>query len=172
MITERIDEPQENIEKFREIFLYILCEVIGKPNVGQTVLYKLLYFIDFNYYEIYEEQIMGLKYIKNTYGPTPLKKIIDDMVLSGDIEEVETKHFDKYQKKYVPTRTPDLTGLSAIELQHIDDVLHKYSKMTAKQLSDLSHIDVPWLSTEYGDDIPYESVFYRTQETTARTYAV
>jgi len=30
-----------------------------------TVLYKILYFIDFDYYEKYEEQLMGALYIKN-----------------------------------------------------------------------------------------------------------
>jgi len=50
---EEIDDDE--IEKFKEVLLYILGKVGSKPNIGQTVLYKLLYFIDFNYYEKYEE---------------------------------------------------------------------------------------------------------------------
>ena len=68
----RISIPQRNIEKFKQVLLYILQKVGAKPNIGETVIYKLLYFIDFDYYELYEEQLMGLKYIKNTYGPTPV----------------------------------------------------------------------------------------------------
>ena len=77
----RINIPINNIQKFKQVFLYILNKVGAKPNIGQTVLYKLLYFIDFDYYELYEEQLMGLKYIKNTFGPTPVDfaKIIKDM---------------------------------------------------------------------------------------------
>ena len=37
----------------------------AKSNVGMTVLYKLLYFIDFDYYEKFEEQLIGATYIKN-----------------------------------------------------------------------------------------------------------
>ena len=55
----RIDVPQERADKFREVLLYILKKVGGKPNVGMTVLYKILYSIDFDYYEKYEEQLMG-----------------------------------------------------------------------------------------------------------------
>src|SRR3989344_8036987 len=33
-------------EKFRAMLLYLLKLVGGKPNVGETVLYKLLYFCD------------------------------------------------------------------------------------------------------------------------------
>ena len=55
----RINVPQKNIEKFREVLLYILNEVGAKPNIGETVIYKLLYFIDFDHYERYEEQLIG-----------------------------------------------------------------------------------------------------------------
>ncbi len=42
---ERISIPQNNYEKFKEVLLYILTKVGAKPNIGETVLYKLLYFI-------------------------------------------------------------------------------------------------------------------------------
>jgi hypothetical protein len=29
---------------------------------------------------------------------------------------------------------------------------------------------VPWISTVIGKEIPYEAVFYRTKETSVRTY--
>ena len=40
--------PEFKPEKLRQVMLYILSKVGAKPNVGETVLYKLLYFIDFN----------------------------------------------------------------------------------------------------------------------------
>src|SRR3989344_3126128 len=49
----RINVPQKNIEKFKQVLLYILEKTAGKPNIGMTALYKLLYFIDFDYYEKY-----------------------------------------------------------------------------------------------------------------------
>ena len=47
----RINVPQKNLEKFKEVLLYILDKVGSKANIGETVVYKLLYFIDFNFYE-------------------------------------------------------------------------------------------------------------------------
>ena len=69
----RISVPQKNLDKFKEVLLYILKKVGSKPNIGESVLYKLLYFIDFNFYEKYEEQLVGATYIKNNYGPTPME---------------------------------------------------------------------------------------------------
>jgi len=168
----RIDIPQERIEKFKEVLLYILEKVGAKPNVGQTVIYKLLYFIDFDFYELYEKQLIGAKYIKNTFGPTPVafKKIVEQMEKRGELEEVTTKHFSHDQKKYLPRRNADLSLLSDDEIAHIDAVLRKYSNKSATELSDYSHKDVPWIITDDKDIIPYESVFYRTSETSVRVY--
>src|SRR5665811_263971 len=72
-IEPRDINPQINPEKLREVLLYVLGKVGAKPNVGETVLYKLLYFIDFDYYEKFGKSITGLTYVRNHYGPTPVK---------------------------------------------------------------------------------------------------
>jgi len=168
----RIDIPEENIKKFKEVLLYILERVGAKPNVGQTVIYKLLYFIDFDYYELYERQLIGAKYIKNRFGPTPVDfaKIVRQMQKDCELEEVKTAHFSHGQTKYIPIRRADISMLSALEIKHIDAVLEKYSDRSAAELSEYSHRDVPWAATKDRHVIPYESVFYRTPETSVRAY--
>jgi len=169
----RISVPQKNLAKFREVLLYILCKVGGKPNIGETVLYKLLYFIDFDYYEKYEEQLIGATYIKNKHGPTPVeyKMIVDDMIEAGQLVRVPSRYFGHDQKKYLPVRDPDLTVLeNAREIAHIDSVLARLSDYNAMELSNLSHQDVPWIIAENLKPIDYEAVFYRTADTSARHY--
>jgi len=169
----RISVPQKNLEKFKEVLLYVLGKIGSKPNVGESVLCKLLYFIDFDYYEKYEEQLIGATYIKNRYGPTPkeLIKIIDEMQAKKEIIKVENKYFQLTQRKYLPLRTPDLSKLKATELKLIDSVLEKLSDMNASRIKEYSHHDVPWLTTENGEIIDYESVFYRTPEYSMRSYS-
>ena len=168
----RINVPQKNLKKFKEILLYILNKVGSKPNIGETVIYKLLYFIDFDYYEKHEEQLMGAKYIKNTYGPTPVefKKIVDKMIEDKEIVKVADKYFSFPQTKYLPLRKPNLSELKATEKELIDDVLYRLSEMNATQISEYSHNDVPWLTTEDGKAIEYETVFYRTPRYSMREY--
>lgn len=170
----RISVPQEKADKFRQVLLYILKKVGGKPNVGMTVLYKLLYFIDFDYYEKYEDQLMGLVYLKNHRGPTPLLfgNLISDMEKSGQVEIIKSKFYQYPQTKYLvnPEVEPDLSVLNGKEQEHIDWELQRLSDLTATQLSNLSHKDVPWVSAENGKPLDYESVFYRTPETSVREY--
>lgn len=168
----RIDIPMENIEKFKQVFLYILKKVGAKPNVGQTVLYKLLYFIDFDYYELFETQLMGLRYIKNHYGPSPISfaKLVKEMEDDNELEIIKTKRFDRDMTKYLPLIEPNLDLLSARELEHIDKVLAKHSDKSAKELSEFSHKDIPWISADEKALIEYEAVFYRNEETSVREY--
>jgi len=152
---------------------FIFYNKVGsKPNIGETVIYKLLYFLDFDYYEKYEEQLIGASYIKNRYGPTPVEfiKIVETM-MEKDIVKVESKYFDYPQTKYLPLRKPDLTRLKASEIAVIDDVMNRLSDMNANQISDYSHGDVPWITTGEGEIIEYESVFYRTAPYSVREYS-
>jgi uncharacterized phage-associated protein len=164
--------PSENAEKLKNVLLYITQKIGALPNVGQTVLYKILYFCDFDYYEKFEQQLTGARYIRNHYGPTPIAfaKIVKEMVEDGEIEEVKTKYFNKEQTKYFPVLEPDLSVLSGQELNHIDETIERLGGMTATELSKLSHKDVPWIVTEEGKEIPYETAFYRTSETSVRDY--
>jgi len=160
----RIDVPQKNIKKFKEVFLYILNRIGSKPNIGETVLYKLLYFIDFDFYEIYEEQLIGATYIKNRHGPTPVefKKIVEQMIKNEEVFKVKDRYFNYPRTKYLPLRFPDLSVLKAHEIMVIDKVLSRLSDLNAVQISEYSHNDVPWLTTEDREIIAYETVFYRT----------
>jgi len=168
----RINVPEKNLEKFKEVLLYILNKVGSKPNVGETVLYKLLYFIDFDFYEKYEEQLMGATYKKNYYGPTPLEfKNIVKKLIGRDIEKVKSRYFQYPQNKYLPLRKPNLDKLKANEIKVIDEVLDRLSNYDAYGISEYSHNDIPWLTTEKGDIIDYEKVFYRTFPYSVRNYS-
>jgi transcriptional regulator with XRE-family HTH domain len=159
--------PKENTEKFKQILLYIISKVGGRPNIGQTAIYKLLYFIDFDYYEKYQEYLTGAKYIKNTHGPTPISfaKISRDLEKKGKLVEVKNKYFDFDQTKYIVTSEPEVTLLSAEQLKHIDDELVRLATKSAKELSDLSHKDTPWKVAKDRQELNYRHVFYRPDET-------
>jgi len=168
----RIIIPRANVKKFKEVLLYVLEKVGAKPNIGETALYKLLYFIDFDFYEKFEEQLTGARYIKNHYGPTPVefKKIVEEMEEKGEIERVKSRYFQYDQKKYLPCRESDLRRLSAREVKHIDEVLARLSDKNANELTEYSHSDVPWRVHKDGEIISYESVFYRDTDHSVRNY--
>lgn len=159
--------PKENVDKFKQVLLYVVSKVGGRPNIGQTAIYKLLYFIDFDYYEKYQKYLVGATYVKNTHGPSPVSfaKITRELEIQGKLIEVNSKFFDYDQKKYMVTTEPEVSALSAQELKHIDDELSRLASKTARELSDLSHIDTPWRVAGKMEVLNYRHVFYRPDET-------
>ena len=166
----RVSVPQKNVKKFRETLLYLLTRVGGKPNVGETVLYKLLYFIDFNHYERYEEQLVGATYVKREYGPAPLEfqEIAKAMTSDNELQTCDADYYGHRQKRYIALREPDLSVFDGREIQTIDEVICRLSDMNASGIAEYSHRDIPWAVAGEGEVLDYESVFYRTPEYSVR----
>ena len=164
--------PRFDRNMFKQVLLYILGKCGARPNVGKTVLYKILYFCDFNYYELYEEFFTGAAYRKISYGPAPCDfgKIVAEMQKDGQIKEVSKEYYGQPQKKYLPLVEPDLNVLTARQKELMDRVIENLSPLDAKKISDYSHEDVPWKATGEKDIIDYELVFYRTPPYSVRSY--
>ena len=169
---ERISVPSLQVSKFKNVLLYILERCAGKPNVGETVLYKLLYFSDFNYYELYEEHLTGAQYRKLPYGPVPQKldSIVLQMIDKGQLQRVKTEYHGYPQTRYLPLVKADLTELKASEKEVIDNVIQQMSDWSAAMVSNYSHGDKPWKATGNNEDINYELAFYRRPPYSVRIY--
>ncbi len=169
---ERISVPTLQVNKFKNVLLYILERCAGKPNVGESVLYKLLYFSDFNYYELYEEHLTGAKYRKLPYGPVPqnLDTIIGQMIEKGQLHRVKTEYHGYPQIRYLPLEKADLTELRASEKEIIDRVIEQMSDWSAAAISNYAHKDMPWLASKEGEEINYELAFYREAPFSVRNY--
>lgn len=168
----RISIPDLKINKFKDILLYILERCAGKPNVGETLLYKLLYFSDFNYYELYEEHLSGAEYRKLPYGPVPQKldSIINQMIVNKQLKRFKADYHGYPQTRYIPLTKPNLSSFKANEKDVIDKVIDQYSDWSASAISDYSHKDMPWLASKDGEAIDYELVFYRESPFSVRNY--
>ena len=168
----RISVPEVNIDKFRNLIIYILERCAGKPNVGETVLYKLLYFSDFNYYELYEEHLSGATYRKLQNGPVPLNvdTILKSMVDAEQLTPLKTDYFGYTQKRYIPLVNSDLKLFNGAEIEVVEKVIDSLSNMSATGISHYSHEDMPWKVSKNMEQIDYELVFYRTAPYSVRTY--
>jgi len=168
----RVSVPELNVGKLKNVLLYMLERCAGKPNMGESVLNKLLYFCDFNYYELYEEHLTGARYKKLPYGPTPenLDHIITQMIADGHLKRVKTTYQGFPQIRYLPLVKANLTKFSAAEKTVIDDVIQQMSDWNANMINDYAHKDMPWPATDEGDYISYNLAFYRELPYSVRVY--
>lgn len=165
-------------KKFKQLILYILQKCGSRPNVGETVLYKLLYFCDFDYFELFEQPLTGMKYKKMQYGPIPdqtlFNPVVNEMRQAGLVEKVARPYVhDTIQTRYLNFIEADLsvfgTDIDKM-IKVVDAVIERLSSMSARQIEDHSHRDYPWQAHEFNEEIDYSTVFFRSGEFANRDY--
>lgn len=159
-----------DMEKLGQVLLYVLHQTRGKQNIGETVLNKLLYFIDFDFYELHTKSLTGETYIKNHYGPTSknLGKLLSEMEQKGQIKQTKQVNPDYVQHKFEPLVECQPDVFSPQERAHMDEVIGRLGKMNANALTDYSHEDVPYLAADQKEALRYKTVFYREDAYSAR----
>ena len=169
---ERVSVPDFDFQKFKNTLLYILEKTAGKANINESILYKVLYLIDFNNYEIYESHLSTIIYRKLSGSPIPknidaiLKKLLDD----ESILRIKTKMNGVTQLRYIPLEKSDLTQMLASEKEIIDQNIDLVGNWTEEQIVDYTKNDMPVKVTKEGEDINYELAFYREAPYTVRDY--
>ena len=106
---------------------YIISRCEFRDNLGRVVLFKLLYFSDFDNYELYEESISGETYKRKRMGPVPshFSSAINDLVNEGKIDESSELVINYPKFKYSSLEKPDISLLSTEEIQVIDDTINR-----------------------------------------------
>lgn len=141
------------------------CWKLGKEIRGKKKLAKLLYYLDFDYYEKYQKYFTGETYKKLPMGPFPvsLEKITTEMTKTKQIDIEKIDEWDGYNptEVYKISRKPNVSMFSNKEKKMMDRVIKKYGCLNGKELENLTHSEAPYIGAEDKKEIPYELSFYR-----------
>lgn len=168
----RNDTPKLDADKLAQVLLYILENCAGKPNVNERVVQYMLYFIDFNHYEVYEEQLSGASYLKTSSGPIvqDFEHFIQHWLDREMIQRFKTSFQGKTQIRYLPLVKAHLQLLKASEKEIIDKVIDQMSDWSQSLFSQYVNSDMPLKASKNGEMISYELVFYRDIPYSVRIY--
>ncbi len=151
-------------EKYQNTILY-LCQKLGGEIRGKKKLVKLLYFVDFDFYEKFGRPITGATYRALPMGPFPsdFEGMMSDLSQKGllIVERVDERPGYNPTEVYRATAAPDESALSQEEREILDRVVLTYGHLNGKQLEELSHAEAPYIGTVLHDEIPYELAYYR-----------
>lgn len=155
--------PTLNEKKYQEVILYLAEKLDGEIK-GKKKLAKLLYFVDFDFFEKYQKSLTGDVYKALPMGPFPvaMEEVLADM---ADKKQITIKNI-KQRADYNPTeiylaKEKPKGILTKEELRILDRVALKYGHLTGKQLEDLTHAEAPYIGTAVNQEIAYELSFYR-----------
>ncbi len=168
---------------FKSIFLWynifmdkkylLIQKILSRLDGGVADLwkiYKLMYFIDFEYYKTYKKSISGCKYYNWQYGPLPYNTTqyaIENMIERGE----ENGLWGKVGPANVQINYSNLlnSNFSTEEELVFDSILNKYGRLSGAELVAISHEDMPWKMTKKGEEIDYDYVMWRDSEETVIT---
>ena len=152
-------------KKYQQIILY-LCQKLGGEVRGKKKLAKLLYFVDFDFYEKYQKSITGDVYKAFPKGPLP--SALNDII--AEMSKKKMLHVGSAQewgKEYAPTEAyrciaePNVSVFKPEEKKMLDRVASRYGNLNGEQLAELSHAEAPYSATEPYREIHYEFSYYR-----------
>lgn len=148
--------------------LELIRTILRRQSSGTADLwkiYKLMYFIDFRYYQKYGRSLSGAQYYNWPYGPVPMNNEeyrTANLIERGSVLGMWAKIDDKTVQINPATDAPD--DFSPEEQIVINDVLSMYGALSGKDLVTISHEDMPWKMTKDGEKIEYEYAKWRETE--------
>jgi uncharacterized phage-associated protein len=164
VMSHQSDEAMHS-RKLEELIVY-LGKQPGVTNLGLTKLWKLIYFVDSQSLRELGESLTGSEFIKYEHGPVPSRgdKHLRRMTRSGEVTTTARDIGGKTLNEVKTTRDPDLSVFSKVELAIMDRVCARYGRKSAKELSDLSHLEPSWHYAAMRDRLSPELMLYGAEE--------
>ena len=159
-------------EKFKNVLHYIIYKCGFRNTVGRTVLHKLLYFSDFNHYELYGESITDETYQKMERGPVPVhfELAVADLIEENKVRLGNRKlPCGKVMNRYFSLKEPEI-DLKEDELSIINEVIKDLSHMNGKQIGEYSLSDAPVKMTEENAIIEYDLASSRNSKEKSKVF--
>ena len=152
-------------DTYIKLIIHILSKCYTKPHVGKTVICTILYFIDFNYYEMYGTLLTKETYIKSKKGiePKHFLKVTQDMIEKNQLFLRKEPYYNRTIHKYNLTVIPQ-ARFSKKELEIIDLSIERLIDYNASSIAKYARNDSPLNIAKLGDEIDCRYVFSRRKE--------
>ena len=133
-----------DVEKLRQLILYVSQKCAEHSEFGSTKLNKILYFSDFLSYANTGKPLTGVEYQRLKWGPAPrcMKPVMDQMCEKHELGIQKTVTFSGEYTTHKPVNlaSPDLRLFTAEEISIVDDVIEKQKDLHAFVVSEFSHV--------------------------------
>ena len=160
MATSKINE-----KKYKSAVLFF-AKKVQNGTLGKLKMMKLMYFLDFDFFEKYGKSITGDSYLRFENGPVPqmAEKILKEMN-GKEIKITNRKIANGYndQQHIEALKDFDIEVFSKEELMMLEEVADKWEKFSGSEMKMATHGEAPWIATKPNDIIDYNLAYYRNK---------
>ena len=154
-----------NEKKYKNAVLFFANKICN-GTLGKLKLMKLLYYLDFDFFEKYGRSITGDEYLRFEHGPVPRmgEKILKQMQ-GKEIKIVSRKIAKGYnnQQHIEATKEFDPAVFTKEEILMLEEIVGKWEKFTGAEMKAASHGEAPWIATKPNHVIDYNLAYYRNK---------
>jgi uncharacterized phage-associated protein len=152
-------------KKYKNVILFF-ANKITNGTLGKLKMMKLLYFLDFDFFEKYGKSVTGDQYLRFENGPVPrmAEKILKQMD-KVDIKISRRKIGNGYndQQHIEALKGFDFKLFSKEELMMMEETADKWQMFRGAEMKSASHGEAPWIATKPNDVIDYNLAYYRNK---------
>jgi uncharacterized phage-associated protein len=157
-LTVDLDQnPKGNLQKLKDVVHYV-CAHCRQDELGNVKLHKILYFADMLHFLSVNKPLTGVEYQKQNFGPVArhLSWALNELCKEGVLRVQKRDYYGFKKTDYLSLQSPSPSRLSNSEIALINDVVGFVCERSAKEISELSHME-PWKAAEIGEVLPYYS---------------
>ncbi len=154
-----------NSNKYKNVILFF-ANKIQNGTLGKLKMMKLLYFLDFDFFEKYGKSVTRDEYLRFERGPIP--RMANTMLEKMEGKDIKI-HREKMPKGYndkqriQPLKPFDVNLFTREELLMMEEVAGKWEKFTGTEMKNASHGEAPWIATKPNEVIDYNLAYYRNK---------
>ena len=158
-----------NKNEYTKLLIYILSNCYDKPHVGKTVITTTLYFVDFNYYEIYGKSLTNEIYLKNKTGikPKHFAKITSELIEKNKLYFRKEAYYHTTLHKYYLKEIPNIKFSKKKEKIIKSSMKHLITKNATGLVKYVSK-DPPYQIADFNDEIDYNNIYFRDSKYSIR----
>ena len=152
-------------KKYKNVIIFFANKV-RNGTLGKLKMMKLLYFLDFDFFEKYGKSVTSDEYLRFEYGPVPrmAEKVLKQMN-GNEIKITKRKVKEGYndQQLIEPLVDFDINVFTKEELLFMEEIADKWEKFSGTEMKIASHGEAPWIATKPNDVIDYNLAYYRNK---------
>lgn len=154
-----------NQKKYKNAVLFF-AKKIRNGTLGKLKMMKLLYYLDFDFFEKYGRSITGDEYLRFENGPVPRKaeKMLKEM--NGKEIKISTRKIGNgyNDQMHIEAQSEfDMNVFEKEELLMLEEIATKWEKFTGTEMKNASHGEAPWIATKPNEIIDYNLALYRNK---------